>query len=71
MLEKEEEMKSMECKLENILHQGIELFMDGQPASPAGIVDRFVKEEAVYMPDFVLDENGILKQIRYDRVMES
>lgn len=70
MLDNQEEMMTMKNRLENILRQGIELYLDGRPASPEGIADRFVKEEAVYMPDFVIDENGALTQIRYDKVME-
>ena len=36
----------------------------------AGIVERFVMEDSVYMPDFVIDEDGILTQVRYDKIME-
>ncbi len=64
------EMITMKDKLESILSQGIELYLDGRPASPAGIVERFVREDTVYMPDFVISEEGILVQIRYDKVME-
>ncbi len=70
MLGSHEEIISMKCSLENIYRQGIELYLDGQPASPAGIVDLFVREETVYMPDFVIDENGRLTQIRYDKIVE-
>ena len=50
------EMMAMEDRLEDILSRGIELYMDGQPASPSRIAERFVREDAVYMPDFVIDE---------------
>ena len=64
------EMMTMKNRLENILSQGIELYLDGRPASPDRIVERFVREDTVYMPDFVINEDGILTQVRYDKVME-
>lgn len=70
MSKNKSEMISMKSRLEAILEQGIELYLDGKPASPAGIVERFVREDSVYMPDFVIDEDGILTQVRYDKIME-
>lgn len=61
----------MKNKLEAILDQGIELYLDGRPASPDRIVERFVREDTVYMPDFVISEDGILTQVRYDKIMEN
>ena len=61
------EMMAMEDRLEDILSRGIELYMDGQPASPSRIAERFVRED---MPDFVIDEEGILTQVRYDKIKE-
>ncbi|MBD5552262.1 MAG: hypothetical protein HDQ96_13985 [Lachnospiraceae bacterium] len=71
MLNSKTEMITMKNRLKAILDQGIELYLDGKPASPDGIVERFVREEAVYMPDFVIDEDGTLIQIRYDKIMET
>lgn len=70
MSKNKSEMMSMKNKLEAILNQGIELYLDGRPASPDRIVERFVREDTVYMPDFVIDEEGILTQVRYDKIME-
>ncbi len=70
MPEKYVEIQSMKSGLKNILDQGVELYLDGRPATPERIANRFVREEAVYMPDFVLDENGALTQIRYDKIKE-
>jgi len=70
MIENHQEVVAMKCRLENIYSKGIELYLDGKPMSPAGIVEHFVHEESVYMPDFVLDEDGVLTQIRYDKVVE-
>lgn len=71
MLKNKNEILSMKNKLEAILHQGIELYLDGKPASPDKIVERFVREDTVYMPDFVLNEDGALTQVRYDKIMET
>ena len=65
------EMMTMRSRLESILSQGIELYLDGKPSSPAGIVERFVREDAVYMPDFDIDDEGALTQVRYDKIMEN
>ncbi len=70
MLNDKNEMMAMEDRLEEILSRGIELYLDGLPASPSRIVERFVREDTVYMPDFVIDEDGVLTQVRYDRIME-
>jgi len=71
MLNNKKEMMAMEDRLEEILSQGIELYLDGLPASPSRIAERFVREDVVYMPDFVINEEGMLTQVRYDRVLES
>lgn len=71
MLNNKNEMTTMRNRLEDILSQGIELYLDGQPSSPEGIVERFVREDVIYMPDFVLNEEGALTQVRYDRIMEN
>lgn len=66
------EIQSIKSGLENIHGQGIKLYLDGKEATPDKIVKRFIREEkAVYMPDFVLDENGVLTQIRYDKVKDN
>lgn len=71
MLNSKKEIMTMKSRLEDILSQGIELYLDGQPSSPTIIVERFVREDVVYMPDFVIDDDGVLTQIRYDRVREN
>lgn len=71
MSKSKSEMMSMRDRLEAILDQGIELYLEGRPASPDGIVERFVREDTVYMPDFVINEEGVLTQVRYDKIMEN
>lgn len=71
MLNSKKELMTMRSRLEDILSQGIELYLDGQPSSPTVIAERFVMEDVVYMPDFVISEDGVLTQVRYDRVREN
>ncbi len=55
--------------LRAICASGVDLYLEGRLSSPDRIAKRFsVHEDAVYMPDFVLDEQGRLTQIRYDRI---
>jgi len=70
MFEEHQEIVAMKCRLESIYSRGVELYLDGKLMSPAGIVEHFVREESVYMPDFVINEEGILTQVRYDKIVE-
>jgi hypothetical protein len=56
--------------LKNISNKGIALYLDGKAATPDEIAFHCVNEdEALYMPDYILDEKGVLKEIRYDKVV--
>lgn len=49
--------------------EGIGLYLDGQQASPEEIIRTCcVCEEAVYMPDFVMNEEGVLREVHYDKI---
>ena len=57
--------------LKVIREKGIDLYLEGKPASPDKIARQFyVREDTVYMPDFVTDEQGRLTQVRYDRIRD-
>ena len=67
----------MKTEDENVLREhlrairmkGVDLYLEGKPASPDMIARRFfVCEDAIYMPDYVTDEQGRLTQVRYDRI---
>jgi hypothetical protein len=56
--------------LVNISNQGIALYLEGRPATPDEIANHCVGEsDALYMPDYIMDEKGKLKEIRYDKVV--
>lgn len=58
-------------ELVNYEKQGVSLWMDNYPSSPVDIVNSGVlREEAVYMRDYVADEKGVLIEIHFDRIGE-
>lgn len=68
LLMKDDEIEFKE-HLKKISGQGVNLYLEGKPSSPDEIASRFfVCEDAVYMPDYIVDENGRLTQVRYDKV---
>lgn len=55
--------------LRTVYERGVDLYLDGKPASPDKIARQFyVREDTVYMPDFIMDEQGRLTQVRYDLI---
>lgn len=57
-------------KLEKVRRAGVSLFMEGKPATPESIARKCVCEELTYMADYVLNDAGILTELRYDRVTD-
>lgn len=68
MCEKNEQL--LKEKLEQVQSTGVSLFLEGEPATPAVIAEKCVCENMIYMADYVLDDNGILKELRYDRITD-
>lgn len=62
--------QALKKKLEKFKKSGVGLFLEGHPATPRQIANCCVCEETVYMADYVMDENGALKELRYDRVTD-
>lgn len=60
--------KDMLLQLEQMSRRGIKLFVDGERVLPAEAVSRAVREDSPYMADYVLDEGGAIRQVRFDRV---
>ena len=62
-------MQGMRTHLEEMEKSGATLYLDGKQTTAEELARTCcVNEEAVYMPDYVLDEAGKLTQLRYDRV---
>lgn len=68
--QKEQIRESLKLQLARVQREGVRLYVDDTPASPDEVAQRCVQEQIVYMPDYVLDDNGTLKQVRYDRVRD-
>ena len=57
-------------QLGNYVEQGIPLYFENEPSTPFEVANTMrVKENEVYMADFVRDDRGNLMQIRYDHVV--
>lgn len=64
----ENDEQLLKKKLEQVCDSGVALFLEGEPSSPEEIAGRCIREESIYMADYILDEQGILKELRYDKV---
>jgi hypothetical protein len=47
---------------------GVELYVDGELVSPVEAAARTVCENSPYMADYVVGDNGILSEVRFDKV---
>ncbi len=57
-------------RLESKGEPGLEVYIDNRRTTLEEALARCVQERAVYMPDYILDENGVLEQIRFDKIKE-
>lgn len=60
----------MRNNLENVRQRGVELFLEGEPSSPGEIAGKCIGEDCVYMADYVLDDRGVLRELRYDKISD-
>ena len=68
-MHKEDDEIKLEEHLRKMHNKGVNLYLEDRPASPEEIARKFfVREDAVYMPDFVTDTDGKLREVRYDKV---
>ncbi|MCM1126397.1 MAG: hypothetical protein NC429_07980 [Lachnospiraceae bacterium] len=58
----------LRSRLERMERAGVKLYLNGAPSTTEYILRRCVREGTVYMPDYVTDRDGNVKEIRYDRV---
>ena len=57
-------------QLGNYVERGIPLYFENKPSTPYEVANNMrVRENEVYMADFVRDDLGNLTQIRYDHVV--
>ena len=65
---KDNDCSALNLRLRTMENAGVRLYLDGIPASPKKIAKQCVNEESLYMPDYVTDNEGKIKEIRYDRI---
>ena len=66
--EKKNTKKQMEQDLTASLKKGAVLYLDGTLSSPKKISSAVFREDHFYMADFVTDERGYIREIRYDTI---
>ena len=64
----EDDSVLLKVKLKKLEKEGIKLFLNGIPSTTEFIVENCINEDTVYMPDYITDECGKIKEIRYDRI---
>lgn len=68
LTEVETARKNMSVFLARLQSRGVELFVDGKTAMPGEIAFKTVREDSLYMADYVLGEGGKIEQVRFDKV---
>lgn len=58
-------------KLSYFAQKGITLYVDDRAATPEEAMKCYeLHEDHVYMPDYVFNEQGMLQELRYDKVIK-
>ena len=65
-VKKSKQYQELFRELSKYERSGVQINMDGRPASPLQIMNaHMVKEESTYMRDYILDDEGHLKELRF------
>lgn len=67
-MEEEQKKQNFQKALKRYKKQGVSLFIENQLASPKKIAKMHLREDACYMADYVMDDNGTLREIRFDKI---
>ena len=62
---------SLRARLSVLEKAGIKLYLNGEPSSTDYIVQNCVREDTMYMPDYITDEKGNIKEVRYDKISKN
>ena len=58
-------------RLSYFAQNGIGLYVGNRAVSPEEAMQCYeLHEDYVYMPDYVVDEFGVLKEIRFDKILD-
>lgn len=56
------------CLWRRMHREGAEFFVDGEAVLPTDAISKAVREDCVYMTDYVWGEEGKIMQVRLDKV---
>lgn len=63
-------MENLKDSLEDMVKEGVLLYVDDRLASPNEIIKKqCVHEDSNYMVDFVFNDDGSYKEMRFDKVV--
>ena len=66
------EKQKLLVELEHINKRGITIFLNGIPSSPSAVTDvLFVNEDDSFMRDYVTDEKGVWRELRFDKIQHT
>ncbi len=69
MDEQEKNYQEFFAELTNYERSGVRMQMNGFPASPLQIVSaHMVKEGSSYMRDYILDDQGMIRELDFNKV---
>lgn len=64
----EQARSEMLVTLENLRQKGAVFYVDNREVLPYEAVSQVVKEESVYMADYIVGDQGKITQVRFDKV---
>lgn len=64
----ERSLQPLRVRLEKMEKEGVKLYVNGTLATSEYIIRHCINEDTVYMPDYVTDESGKVREIRYDKI---
>lgn len=71
MPEESKKFQDLFSELNQYEKRGVYIGIEGNPASPMQVVEaHMIKEDTVYMRDYVLNENGDIKELYFYHVKE-
>lgn len=66
-----DEREQLLIELDSIEKQGVGIWLEGAKSTPLQVLEAYmVRENAHYMRDYVSDEEGVLRELRFDKIKE-
>ncbi len=66
--DKEPEWLDMLHRLQLYQEAGCTLMLSGRKSYPGNIVKALFREDCIYMPDYIADENDVVRRIEFTRI---